>query len=322
MTQQLRGEQFFEPSFPLFLNRETESFKLSRHTHDFIELSLVAEGRGYQFIDEQTLQVSKGDVFVLPLGTSHVFRPSSVSGAEPLVIYNCIFRAELLQEIASWRKEPDTLAAQLLDSSADRCADHRVPDADARGDRPTAGALRQEHSVSSLQQRWYSYHDRNGNLLQLFSSAYYEYSKRDAYARPMLLALLAQILIQIERLHGDKHTRAAGSEQPPSAMDDALHYIHRHYNEKLTLKKMSELTYMSESHFQQHFKRLTSQSFTHYVQTVRIEKSCQLLQSTALPVQEIAAEVGYSDMKFYHALFRKLTGVTPHAYRKGQGQQG
>lgn len=312
MTQQLRGEQFFEPSFPIYLNRETESFKLSRHTHDFIELSLVAEGKGYQFIDEQTLQVSKGDLFVLPVGTSHVFRPSSVSRAEPLVIYNCIFRAELLQELADWHTVPDTLVAHLLD---DTTSGHE------RSDR-AAGRGNEERRLSGQQQRWHSYHDRNGSLLQLFSSAYYEYSKRDAYARPMLLALLTQMLVQIERLHGEQEMQSSAPGQPPSAMEDALYYIHRHYNEKLTLKRLAELTYMSESHFQHQFKRLTSQSFTQYIQNIRIEKSCQLLQSTVLSVQDIAAEVGYSDMKFYHALFRKLTGVTPHAYRKGRGRQG
>jgi AraC family transcriptional regulator, L-rhamnose operon transcriptional activator RhaR len=290
MTHQLKGDYFFEPDLPIYLNRETESFELSQHTHDFVELSLVAEGRGYQYIDDQTLQVSKGDLFLLPIGTSHVFRPSSASASEQLVIYNCIFRIELLEELSFWHEVPGTLAARLLQAE-------------------------QKGMEESAPQRWYRFHDRNGNLLQLFASAYYEYSKRDIHCGPMLIALLTQILVLVERLHKEQGERAANSTST-STIEDAIHYIHQHYHEKLTLKTMAELTYMSESHFQNQFKRLTNQSFTHYVQNVRIEKSCELLQTTTMPIQHVAAEVGYSDMKFYHALFRKLTGVTPHAYRK------
>jgi AraC family L-rhamnose operon transcriptional activator RhaR len=62
-------------------------------------------------------------------------------------------------------------------------------------------------------------------------------------------------------------------------------------------------------------KRATGQSFTEYMQNLRIRKSCELLRRTTLPVKEIAARSGYRDLKFFHELFRKKTGRTPLEYR-------
>lgn len=40
-----------------------------------------------------------------------------------------------------------------------------------------------------------------------------------------------------------------------------------------------------------------------------------MLETTDLPVNEIVGRIGYTDLKFFHALFRKLTGCTPLQYR-------
>jgi transcriptional regulator GlxA family with amidase domain len=52
------------------------------------------------------------------------------------------------------------------------------------------------------------------------------------------------------------------------------------------------------------------------VQTLRIEKAKQLLETTALPFDDIAAEVGYTEPSALRHLFRKLVGLTPSAYRR------
>ncbi|OXS55849.1 hypothetical protein B1A99_21725 [Cohnella sp. CIP 111063] len=56
----------------------------------------------------------------------------------------------------------------------------------------------------------------------------------------------------------------------------------------------------------------------HYVQNVRIAKCCRILATTDKSVQQTANEVGYSDMKFFHSLFRKITGSSPQQYRRLQ----
>jgi AraC-like DNA-binding protein len=287
MVQLLRGEQFFEPDFPMFLNRETESFRVKFHQHDFIELCLVEEGSGYQHIEDETIPVRKGDLFLLPIGTSHVFRPASPQTSEPLIICNCIFKAEVLQEILDWLP-PNPLFSRLADQE------------------PT-------------ERHWYQFQDKHHRFQELFRAAYIEYQQRSSNYHSMLRAYLVQILILLDRVM--RASDASGQVQDTFILQqekigDILSHMNLHMHEPLTLQKMADTFYMSTSHFQRIFKTVTGQPFNKYLQHMRIQRSCHLLIHTTLTVQQIAAQVGYADMKFFHTLFRRITGCTPQQYRQ------
>ncbi len=68
--------------------------------------------------------------------------------------------------------------------------------------------------------------------------------------------------------------------------------------------------------FDRRFKNATGQSPLAYVQALRIEEAKQLLETTYSPVEAIAAEIGYQDPRYFRALFKRLTGMTPGAYRR------
>jgi AraC-like DNA-binding protein len=65
------------------------------------------------------------------------------------------------------------------------------------------------------------------------------------------------------------------------------------------------------------FLRLTGLPPNRYVQRQRVDRACRLLRTTALPVAEIAAQVGCSDAPVLHRLFRRWTGTTPERWRSG-----
>lgn len=62
-------------------------------------------------------------------------------------------------------------------------------------------------------------------------------------------------------------------------------------------------------------KRLTGQSFTAFLQGIRLTKAAELLKTTSLPVATVAAKVGYENESFFRRLFVKRYGVTPKKYR-------
>ncbi|HEV7275952.1 MAG TPA: helix-turn-helix domain-containing protein [Devosiaceae bacterium] len=73
---------------------------------------------------------------------------------------------------------------------------------------------------------------------------------------------------------------------------------------------------LTERSFLRRFKRATGQSPLEYVQTMRIEEAKQLLETSGLSLDDVAAEIGYSEPSAFRHLFRKLVGVTPSAYRR------
>ncbi len=285
MSLILKGEQFFEGNDHLFLNREIEGFTTAMHSHDFIEISLVTQGKGIQYIENDVLEVQQGDLFLIPVGTSHVYRPLSPDRSEPLVTLNFIFDACSVTELQGHMPRANELL-RLLDSQ--------------RLTEPT----------------WIHYYDRREQFLSLFSQSYSEYSERPEGYLTMLKALLLQILHLLMRAASAPKAHLLQSEQPLHPIDDAFQYIEQCYAEKITLKEAATRSYMSVGHFQNQFKKATGVTFNHYVQGVRIQKCCHLLRTTDMSVQQSANEVGYNDMKFFYGLFRKMTGSSPQQYRK------
>lgn len=60
----------------------------------------------------------------------------------------------------------------------------------------------------------------------------------------------------------------------------------------------------------------TGQSRAEYVQTLRVEESKQMLETTDAPIDDIAAECGYSEPSSFRAAFRKHVGNPASAYRR------
>ena len=63
-----KGEQLFDAHLSIYVNRSKESFVLSEHDHDFVEICYVSEGTGTHYIENQAISVKKGDLFYIPIG--------------------------------------------------------------------------------------------------------------------------------------------------------------------------------------------------------------------------------------------------------------
>jgi transcriptional regulator GlxA family with amidase domain len=68
------------------------------------------------------------------------------------------------------------------------------------------------------------------------------------------------------------------------------------------------------------FKAGTGVPLIDYLQNVRIEHGKHLLETTLLPVEEVSAQAGYSDVSFFRRLFKRLVGLTPLTYRRMFGR--
>lgn len=99
----------------------------------------------------------------------------------------------------------------------------------------------------------------------------------------------------------------------------AKQYIQQHYSEPITLEDVCSATGFSASYFSTMFKKETGVGFAKYLTRVRIDQAKALLQETNLPVSEICARVGYSDIKHFTNIFKKITSLNPGQYRKLYG---
>jgi AraC-like DNA-binding protein/mannose-6-phosphate isomerase-like protein (cupin superfamily) len=275
-----KGEQFFAAHLSIFVNRTEESFTLSEHDHDFVEITYVCEGSGTHYIENQTINVTKGDLFYIPLGVSHIFRPSNASSKDSLIVYNCIFRESLFEFLQN-------------------------------GAYPQIGALKLTRLRPGIK-RWMHFKEHTHEFRDLFAALLWEHDLKPVGHEAMLFSLFIQLFLLLERREeGSKARSDSGAQR----LDVALEYMRDHLHESLTLSIVSKLMNIGERQLQRLIKKATGQSFIQWLQGERINKSCELLQQTNGKIPEIAQQVGFQDLKHFHRLFKSKTGVTPNTFR-------
>ena len=79
---------------------------------------------------------------------------------------------------------------------------------------------------------------------------------------------------------------------------------------------MAEIAGLNTRTFARRFRAATASSPIDYVRQVRIEEAKQMLEMTADPIDDLAAQVGYLDPAAFRRTFRKLAGKTPANYRR------
>lgn len=95
-----------------------------------------------------------------------------------------------------------------------------------------------------------------------------------------------------------------------------LEYIKRHYNEKISLSKISEHFALSPEYFSRSFKKYTGITFTQYVKSLRVENAKKLIINSDLSIIDISYLVGEPDVKTLIMDFKQEMLMTPNQFRK------
>ena len=95
-----------------------------------------------------------------------------------------------------------------------------------------------------------------------------------------------------------------------------LSYIDKNYgNDMLSVSIIAQEFHMSESYFSQYFKKYADQTFSKYLETLRINNACELIKQTKYTIEEISEKIGYSSALSFRRAFKKVIGMPPSSYR-------
>ena len=112
------------------------------------------------------------------------------------------------------------------------------------------------------------------------------------------------VIFQGQKDHGDAPIR------------QAQEFIEQHFADKLAVDDLAAHSCLSRRNFERRFKKATTNTVAEYIQRVKIEAAKMSLESSPENVSEIMYAVGYSDTKAFRTLFKRITGVSPGAYRE------
>lgn len=109
---------------------------------------------------------------------------------------------------------------------------------------------------------------------------------------------------------------ARRSDHGDEAVAAVQQWMRQHLREPLRVDALARRAGMSPRSFARRFKQATGEPPLAYLHGLRIEAAKHLLEAPARSLREIAAAVGYEDVAFFRALFRRRTGAPPAAWRR------
>jgi AraC family transcriptional regulator len=84
----------------------------------------------------------------------------------------------------------------------------------------------------------------------------------------------------------------------------------------VTLQAVADACRLSSSSFRKGFKKNMGVSPHQWLLTQRVDRSIELMQSTTMPLVEIALACGFSDQSHFTRMFTQKMGISPGAYRR------
>lgn len=112
---------------------------------------------------------------------------------------------------------------------------------------------------------------------------------------------------------------AIGSPSRDTILDDILFYIDHNFQNPIKLETIAPLFGYNSAYLGKIFSKAVGENFNSYIDHKRIDLSKQLLSENKLKVYEIAEQIGYKNVDYFHKKFRKYVGISPAEFRKGYG---
>lgn len=257
------------------------------HDHTFFELAYITGGTAEHNLNGSISTVRKGDYFIVDYGSVH-----SYQNCREFTLINCLFLPELIDEtLGDCRVFEELLKVCLI------------------------RYYKQYYGFSPVNR---IFHDESGEILVLIRGMQQEYENRDMGFVEILRGRLLEVLIlTMRKITGEKHVSDRKYEGTEStAVMEAIRYLKSHYRDRAVIAGFCEKHHYSAQYISRKFKQETGFTALEYLQKIRIEKCCELLSGSDMPIQEIAHEIGYDDVKFFHKVFRRMLHMSPGEYRK------
>ncbi|HVF97329.1 MAG TPA: helix-turn-helix domain-containing protein [Flavisolibacter sp.] len=139
----------------------------------------------------------------------------------------------------------------------------------------------------------------------------------EKYAGREMSILCAKVFaIEIERNSQLSFTIFQGQkEHNDQQVREAQTFIEKNYADRISVDQLAAMLAISRRAFERRFKKATANTVSEYIQRVKMEAAKMSLESSKENVNEVMYKVGYNDTKAFRTTFKRVTGLSPLAYR-------
>jgi AraC family transcriptional regulator len=133
------------------------------------------------------------------------------------------------------------------------------------------------------------------------------------YAESLVNTLVAHLLRHYSSA-GERFQHYLGG-LPKRKLRRVTEFIEENLERDLTLAEIAGIAELSPFHFTRSFKQATGSTPIQFLTQRRIDLAKRLLVESELPIVEIGLRAGFKNQSHFTTLFRKITAMTPKAYR-------
>jgi transcriptional regulator GlxA family with amidase domain len=129
--------------------------------------------------------------------------------------------------------------------------------------------------------------------------------------------------IEMDRQSQSPFTIFTGQKKHDDEMvKKAQAYIEDKLDEKISVEYLSSHFSVGRRNFDRRFIKATGNTPVEYAQRVKVESAKKTFETSRKTINEVMYAVGYSDVKAFREVFRKITGMSPLAYRAKYNKEG
>lgn len=115
-------------------------------------------------------------------------------------------------------------------------------------------------------------------------------------------------------------TANAGSERSEQILQQTREFVNAHLDGDLSLEAIAAAMHFNPKYFSRLFKELSGMQLTDFINGQRIARAAELLSTTQLSIEAIAAMAGYNSPQYFSRRFKAAYGFTPGEYRSRGGK--
>lgn len=253
------------------------------HDHSFLEFTYVESGQMEHTFGDTVATLQKGDFFIVDYGTSHQYR---AVGEEPLRVINFLFYPDFVDRMLGRSESFEKVVNSYF--------------------------IRFRYQSLSCSPSSMAFSDGQGEVYRIVQQILKEYTEEKAGFLECIRCLIVQMFIIVMRSIG----RSEDVKSESAIIKEVAAYVTQHYAERISLTDMAKKYNYSLSHISKKFAEEMGCGFTQYLQQIRIEQSCRLLETGDYFIGEVADRVGYGNVKFFNKVFKETLGITPREFKR------
>ncbi|NLL68280.1 MAG: helix-turn-helix domain-containing protein [Clostridiaceae bacterium] len=252
------------------------------HKHNYVEVIYMCSGSTCHVINGEDVQLHQGELLFLNQAVTQEIYPAG----ETDIAVNFIILPEFFDLVLKMMGEEQN---QLRDFIVD--------------------CLRRENSSSG-----YLYF-KVAEILpvqNLVENLIWTIVNKQPNMRSINQTTMGLLILQLMN-HMDKLETGVSSDEQKLIIK-VLSYIEEHYRDGELQELASHLHY-DFYWLSKEIKKRTGRTYTELLQTKRLNQAAYLLNTTSIPIADVAIAIGYDNIAYFHRIFRKRFGVTPRTYR-------